>query len=93
MKHLAEIIAYLPPDYRTIVIIAVVTESLALTFYAALHSARNQQLPLGASSGVLRSVMLWLACLPLIILALLLLLAFGIEFWKELTNAFQSAPN
>ncbi len=93
MKQLAEIISQLPLDYQTIVIVAVVTESLALTVYATLHSARNQQLPLGASSGVLRSVMLWLACLRPIILALLLLLAFGIEFWKELTDAFQSAPN
>ena len=93
MEYLAEIIRGLPSEYRTIVIVAFVTVPLTLTVYAALHSARNEQLPLGASSNLLRSVMLWVACLPPIILALLLLLTFGIELWKELTHAVQSAPN
>ena len=93
MKHLAEIIAYLPPEYLTIVVLAVIVEGMALTLFATLRSVRKDRLPLGASSGILLSLTLWLASLPLIILALLLLVAFGIEFWKELADAVQSAPN
>ena len=93
MKHLAEIISQLPPDYRTIVVIAFVCVTLALTVYGVSRSARNQNLPLGVGSGLLSSIALWTALLPIFILALLLLITIGVELWKEFVDAVQSAPN
>ncbi len=93
MKHLADIISQLPPEYRLIVALAFLAFLLAAIAYPVLISARKERLPWGASSNRLPAVMLWVMILVVIAVTALFFLNFGIEIWNILTQAVQFPPN
>ena len=88
MEHLTEIIGYLPPYVRTIVVLMLVAQPMAAFALGLLRAFRGYDLPWGASSDRLQSVMLWLVCLPAIVLVLLAFYVVGATIWQELADAF-----
>lgn len=77
MKHLLEIIGYLPADINSVVVLLVVLMLTSMASYGFLHRIRNEQLPFGVGSPALRSIVAWLAALPPVVLFLLVIYAIG----------------
>ena len=88
MEHLTEIIGYLPPYVRAIVVLMLVVMPMARVALGAVRKSRKDKLPWGASSARLESVMLWLVCLPAIVLALLGFYIVVATVWQGLADAF-----
>lgn len=82
MKHLLEIIQQIPPDYRIIIALMLTLELTAILAWGKLREARDEKLPLGASSRILRAVMTWLVCLPVFVVLALFIYHVGVSFWR-----------
>ena len=88
MEHLTEIIGYLPSWAKPIVVLAAVVMPMATVGFGAVRRSSKDKLPWGASSARLQSVMLWLVCLPAIVLVLLLFYIVMATVWQGLADAF-----
>lgn len=82
MNHLFEIIQQIPPDYRIIITLMLTVELMAILAWGKLREARDEELPLGASSRTLRAVMTWLVCLPVFVVLALSIYHVGVSLWR-----------
>ena len=95
MEHLTEIalavVGDLPPYVRTIIGLMVALLIMARVALGVVQRFRKDRLPWGASSDRLLAAMIWLVCVPVIVVALLFLLYVGSAVWEEVADAFAQA--